>query len=214
MNQSHSQELREHWLWQLSQGSGCEAWGGQVPVDALWSGPPPSPSPTADPPGPSGQPGLASYSNPVQDDAWHSPSQPPSSSSQLPDLAAMPRPTPGQRMVPWNPMLTAIAVAQLAQLTSLPPRDDDENSYPSEEGAVKQCYRKADHNNNPPPGPVKVRFTSVNYQGTRNVRVCEKCWNWMKRPSSGMKVILRGSSRLEASAVQQSAAIRCPAISH
>ena len=183
----HSQELQE-----LSSG---EARGGQGPVEAL-AGPPPSPSPTDDPPGQSGQPGLASYSDPVQDNAWRSPSQPPSSSSQLPDLAAAPRPTPGQQTVPWHPMLTATAVAQLAQLTSLPLRDNNEDSYSSEEEAVQQCYRKAEHNNNPPPGPVKVWFTSVNYRGPRSRRVCVECWNWMKRPSSGMKVRLRGSSRL------------------
>ena len=195
LKQSLSQELQKHWLWQLSQGSGCEAQGGQGPVEALWAGPPPSPRPTADP-RLSGQPGLASYSKPVHDDPWHLPFQLPSSSSQLPDLTAVPHPTPGQQMVPWQPMLTAIAVEQFTQLTSLPPRDDDEDSCPSEEEAVKQCYRKAGHDNNPPCGTVKVQFTSVNYQGTRNVMVCEKCWDWMKRPSSGMKVILRGSSRL------------------
>jgi hypothetical protein len=39
-------------------------------------------------------------------------------------------------------MLTAIAVEQFTQLTSLPPRDDDEDSCPSEEEAVKQCYKR------------------------------------------------------------------------
>ena len=181
------------------QGSSGGDWGGQGPGEVPLAGPGlgwPSHSPTADPAGQSGQPGPASYSSPLQDVPWHSPLLPPSSSNQLPGPAVVPLPTPGQQVVPWQPTLTATMVQQLSHQTRLPPRDHDEDSYPSDEDADTTCYRKADHHQQPPPGPVKVRFTSGNYKGTRNLRVCEKCWRWMKKPNSGVQVILRGSSRL------------------
>jgi len=193
----HSQELQNLRAWQLSQGASSEASSGQGPVEASFSARG-SHCPPANPSGP----GQASYSGPVREDPWRLPLQPQSSSCQLPGLSAVPPPTLGQQvdpwhqqMVPWQPQLTAPAVQQQGQLTSLPLRDDDEDSYASDEEADRNCYRKADHNYNPPPGPVKIRFTSGNYRGTRSVRVCAKCWNWMKKPSSGMQVVLRGSSR-------------------
>jgi hypothetical protein len=152
--------------------------------------------PPEDPPDASGQQPLASYSGPAPADPWQVPWGQPSSSSQLPGQAAVPLPATGHQMVPWQGWLTHIAINQLAQSTSLPPRDDDEDSHPSEEGADSTCYRKADHNYCPPPGPIKIRFTSANYKGkTRNVRVCEKCWRWIGKPTSGFQVVLRGSSR-------------------
>jgi hypothetical protein len=197
----HSQELQELRALQLSQGPSGEASGGQGPVDASLAGPGLgwlSHLPPANASFSSGQPVQASYSGPVQGDTWRLPPQPQSSSSQLPGLPILGQQVDPwqQQMVPWQPQLTGPAVQQLGQQTSLPPRDDDEDSYPSDEDADKRCYRESDHSHNPPPGPVKIRFTSKNYRGTRNVRVCERCWNWMKRPSSGCQVVLRGSSRL------------------
>ena len=62
-------------------------------------------------------------------------------------------------MVPWQPTLNATTlVRQLEQLD--PDREDDEDSHPSEPDADRLCYYKGVHNERPPPGPIKVRFTS------------------------------------------------------
>ena len=118
---------------------------------------------------------------------------PSASSSPAVQLPAAPLPNPGHQMVPWAGMMTQIAARNMGQRCR--DREDDEDSYPSDEDADRLCYRKSDHNNAPTPGPIKVRFTSVNYNGTRNKRVCQSCWHWMKKPKTGCQVVFRGNSR-------------------
>ena len=197
---NHSQDLQDLRLEQRSQGSAGSGHGpAAVPLAAsnAWAG---APSSAAGGPAshswaahPPAQSGHGSYSGPAQDDPWSTPWQSSASSSPAVQQPAAPGPNPGHQMVPWQGMLTHIAINQLGLLSQV--RDDDEDSFPSNDDSDKMCYRKQDHSMVPTPGPVKVRFTSANYVGTRNKRVCQKCWSWMKKPNSGFQVILRGSSR-------------------
>ena len=189
---SPSQELQALRVAQLSQGSFGGAWGGQGPGAAPWDGPEglPSHSPAADnPPQQPGQPVLDWVSGPRQDEPWSLPPQPPPTSQQ-PGLAVAQLPAPLQQVDVWQD-------AMLFRQTGSPApySDDDEDSYPSEPEADRLCFYKNEHNDRPPPGAIKVRFTSSNRSGTKSVRVCERCLRWMRKPNAGVKFVLRGSSR-------------------
>ena len=207
---SPSQELQALRVGQLSQGSFGGAWGGQGPGAAPWDGPAgqPSHSPAADnPPQLPGQPVLDWVSEPRQDEPWSLPRQDepwstprqevpwslppqPPPTSQQPGLAVAQLPAPLQQVDVWQD-------AMLFRQTGSPApySDDDEDSYPSEPEADRLCFYKNEHNDRPPPGAIKVRFTSVNRSGTKSVRVCERCLRWMRKPNAGVKFVLRGSSR-------------------
>ena len=105
-------------------------------------------------------------------------------------LAVAQLPAPLQQVDVWQD-------ATLFRQTGSPApySDDDEDSYPSEPEADRLCFYKSEHNDRPPPGAIKVRFTSLNRSGTKSVRVCERCLRWMRKPNAGVKFVLRGSSR-------------------
>ena len=137
------------------------------------------------------------WSLPRQDEPWSLPRQEaprslppqPPPTSQQPGLAVVQLPAPLQQVDVWQD------ATPFWQTGSPAPDSDDEDSYPSEPEADRLCFYKNAHNGRPPPGAIKVRFTSSNRSGTKSVRVCERRLRWMRKPNAGVKFLLRGSSR-------------------